>query len=320
MTKWLGLIERLKRRYILQEDGPLTDRLDRSPGRFGLGQVPSSLKPDATTTAVCGYCSTGCGLKIHLRGEEAVNLSAETTYPVNLGMACPKGWEALTPLSSPERGVTPLTKRADGGRDALSWDEALNTMCRRFKEIGREHGPESVAFISTGQIPTEEMVLLGALTKFGMGMVHGDGNTRQCMASAVVAYKQSFGFDAPPYTYADFESSDVIVLVGSNICIAHPIMWERICRNPHDPRIVVVDPRKTETASAATDHFPIKPKSDLVFFYAVARILLPGSSMLHKQVGTVHRSGKELFIVPTVIVRRESSDGRNFSSCAVPGT
>ena len=80
------------------------------------------------------------------------------------------------------------------------------------------------------------MAFLGGLAKFGMGMVHGDGNTRQCMATAVVAYKQSFGFDAPPYTYADFEESDVIVLVGSNLCIAHPILWQRVLRNPHQPR------------------------------------------------------------------------------------
>ena len=95
------------------------------------------------------------------------------------------------------------------------------------------------------------MALLGALAKFGMGLVHGDGNTRQCMATSVVAYKQAFGFDAPPYTYADFEESDVIVLVGSNLCIAHPILWERICRNPHHPEVVVIDPRVTETAAAA---------------------------------------------------------------------
>ena len=274
MTRYLEIIERLKQRYIMQEKGPLTSLLVRQRGKFGLGQVPAKQEPDATTTAVCGYCSTGCGLNLHLKDGEAINLSASTHYPVNAGMACPKGWEALTPLSAPDRGTRPLIRKSDGERRAVSWDEALHTMCTKFKEIGREYGPESVAFISTGQIPTEEMALLGALTKFGMGMLHGDGNTRQCMASAVVAYKQSFGFDAPPYTYADFEESDVIVLVGSNLCIAHPIMWERVCKNPHDPRIVVVDPRKTETASAATDHFAIKPKSDLVFFYALARILM----------------------------------------------
>jgi anaerobic selenocysteine-containing dehydrogenase len=75
------------------------------------------------------------------------------------------------------------------------------------------------------------MAFLGCLFKFGMGFLHGDANTRQCMATAVTAYKQSFGFDAPPCTYADFEESDVIVLVGSNLCIAHPILWQRIMRN-----------------------------------------------------------------------------------------
>jgi assimilatory nitrate reductase catalytic subunit len=115
------------------------------------------------------------------------------------------------------------------------------------------------------------MALLGAVAKFGMGMRHGDGNTRQCMASAVVAYKEAFGFDAPPYTYADFEESDVIVLVGSNLCVAHPIMWERITRNPNDPEIVVIDPRRTETASAATLHLAPRPKSDLSLLYANSR-------------------------------------------------
>jgi assimilatory nitrate reductase catalytic subunit len=107
-----------------------------------------------------------------------------------------------------------------------------------------------------------------------MGVVHGDGNTRQCMATAVVAYKESFGFDAPPYTYEDFEESDVIVLVGSNLCIAHPIMWERVCMNPNSPQVVVIDPRKTETAMAASHHYAIKPKSDLVLLYAVANVLI----------------------------------------------
>src|SRR5688572_14584434 len=125
----------------------------------------------------------------------------------------------------------------------------------------QRHGPESCAFLSTGQIMCEEMAFLGMLAKAGMGMVHGDGNTRQCMATSVVAYKESFGFDAPPYTYQDFEESDVLVFIGANPCIAHPIMWQRVERNPHRPEIIVIDPRKTETAVAATQHLALQPKS-----------------------------------------------------------
>ena len=113
--------------------------------------------------------------------------------------------------------------------------------------------------------------MLGALAKFGMGMVHGDGNTRQCMATSVVAYKQSFGFDAPPFTYADFEESDVLVFVGANPCIAHPILWERVCRNRASPR------SSSSIRAAPRRRWPrrctcrSRPKSDLVLFYGLAR-------------------------------------------------
>ena len=260
--------------FMHQRDGHLTRELLLEPGGFGLGHVPAKSKPDATTTMTCGYCSTGCGLNVHLKEGEAVSLTPVTEHPVNLGMACPKGWEALTVLDSPDRATQPLLKDASGKLAPTDWDTALTTFTDRFKEIQQRHGTESVAFLSTGQIPTEEMALLGALTKFGMGILHGDGNTRQCMATSVVAYKQSFGFDAPPYTYQDFEDSDVIVLVGSNLCIAHPIMWERVMRNAHKPEIVVIDPRMTETAMQATQHLPLAPKSDQSLLYGIAKILI----------------------------------------------
>lgn len=267
-----------------QWDGELTRDLFLSPGRFGLGRVPEKLRPDATTNMICGFCSTGCSLKIHLKDQQAVNLSPTAHYPVNLGMACPKGWEALRVLDSPDRAVQPLRRNAKGQMEPVDWDQALRTFTKRFKEIQQQYGPESVAFLSTGQIPTEEMAMLGCLAKFGMGMLHGDGNTRQCMATAVVAYKQSFGFDAPPYTYADFEQSDVIVLVGANLCIAHPIMWERVLRNPHRPKMIVVDPRRTETAMAASEHLAIHPKSDLILFYGLAHLLFQNNWIDHQFV------------------------------------
>jgi assimilatory nitrate reductase catalytic subunit len=257
-----------------ERTGPLTSELLLEPGEFGLGKVPVKHKPDATTSMVCGYCSTGCGLNIHLRDGAAINLTPSSDYPVNLGMACPKGWEALTVLQSPHRATTPLLRNAQGKLAPIDWNRAMHEFCGRFKAIQAAHGNASVAFLSTGQIATEEMVLLGSLAKFGMGMLHGDGNTRQCMATSAVAYKQSFGFDAPPYSYADFEASDVIVLIGSNLCLAHPIMWQRICRNPHSPEIVVIDPRRTETAMGAAQHLALQPKSDLELLYGIANILI----------------------------------------------
>lgn len=254
--------------------GPLTRELVQSPGRFGLGKVPERLQPDATVASVCGYCSTGCALNIHLKDGRGVNLTPRTDYPVNLGMACPKGWEALTVLNSKERATKPLLRNNAGALQEVTWDVAMREFRDRLRAVMAKHGPESAAWLGTGQICTEEMAFLGALAKFGMGVRHGDGNTRQCMATAVAAYKQSFGFDAPPFTYRDFEESDVIVLVGSNLCIAHPILWQRVLRNRRSPEIIVVDPRKTETAVAATTHYALRPKSDLVLFYGLANLLI----------------------------------------------
>jgi assimilatory nitrate reductase catalytic subunit len=261
--------------------GRLADRLARVPAGFGIGQVPADRAPTATTRVICGYCSTGCSLDVHLRDGTAVGLTPTADHPVNRGAACPKGWEALAPLAAPDRATTPLLRDDHGRLQPVDWTTAIRTFCERMKAVQAQHGAESVAFLSTGQIPTEEMALLGALAKFGMGIKHGDGNTRQCMASSVVAYKEAFGFDAPPYTYADFEESDVIVLVGSNLCVAHPIMWERITANPHHPEIVVVDPRRTETAMAATQHLAPRPKSDLTLLYGLARLLVERGAVDH---------------------------------------
>ena len=285
------------KRALKNESGPITAELLREPGRFGLGQRVGDQQPAATAASVCGFCSTGCGLTVSLDASgEAIGLSPRTQYPVNLGMACPKGWEALEVLAADDRATRPLLREGDALRP-VDWDTALDAFCDGFQRVQNRHGLDSVAFLSTGQIATEEMALLGTVAKFGMGLVHGDGNTRQCMATAVTAYKQSFGFDAPPYTYADFERSDALIFWGANPCLAHPIMWERVMRNPRRGRgleIACLDPRRTETAMQATQHLPLRPKSDLVLAYGLAKMLIDRGAIDHDFVAA-HTSGFERY-------------------------
>jgi assimilatory nitrate reductase catalytic subunit len=295
---------------LVQREGPLTRELLQEPAKFGLGRVPKRLAPEQTTTMVCGFCSTGCGLELLLKDGEAIGLKPATDYPVNIGMACPKGWEALAPLKGPGRALTPMVRRG-GKLVPTSWEDAAFEMVDRFRMVQQKHGNGAVAWLGTGQLPTEELAFLGALGKFGMGIVHGDGNTRQCMATAATAYKEAFGFDAPPFSYADFEESDTIVLVGSNLCIAHPIMWERICRNKHKPNIIVIDPRRTETAMAAQHHYAIKPKSDLSLLYAVARELI-AQGWVDRAFVDAHTSGFDAFassIEEFTLERAEADSG-----------
>ncbi len=268
-----GLLKKAEN-LLRQFDGPLTRELIKKPAKFGLSSLPERIQPDSTTSAVCGYCSTGCSLRVHRKDDQAINITPDLDYPVNLGMACPKGWEALAAIKADDRGTTPLLKNEQGEHVAIDWDSAASTFVDRMKAIQEKHGKASVAFLSTGQMPMEEMALLGSFAKFGMGVVHGDGNTRQCMATSVVSYKESFGFDAPPFAYSDFELSDTLIFFGANPCIAHPILWERVLRNPNNPNVIVVDPRLTETASTADQHLAIKPKGDLALIYSVAAELI----------------------------------------------
>jgi anaerobic selenocysteine-containing dehydrogenase len=280
---------------LRRHDGPLTRELARVDGGFGLGQVPADRSPDTVVRSVCGYCSTGCSLDVHLQGGVAVNLTPSAGYPVNLGAACPKGWEALAPLDAEDRATTPLVRDGRGRLRPTGWDDAIDRFVTGVRDVQQRHGRDSVAYLSTGQITTEEMAVLGTVAKFGLDIRHGDGNTRQCMATAVTAYKGSFGADAPPYTYADLEASDVVVLVGSNLAVAHPILWQRLRRRPDHAELIVVDPRRTDTAAGATQHLALDPGTDLELLYGLGHLLVARGAVDYGFVAA-HTTGFEAYV------------------------
>ncbi|HPV47110.1 MAG TPA: nitrate reductase [Kiritimatiellia bacterium] len=248
-----------------------------------------------TIRTTCSYCSVGCNFDATLNDQGVVTkFMPNATYPVNAGKACPKGFHLLTPFKAADRLTTPLRRAADGSWQAIGWDAALDEFVTKLQSIKTQHGPESVAFLSTGQLPLEEMAFLGALFKFGMGFLHCDGNTRQCMATAVVAYKQAFGFDAPPFSYEDLEQSDLMIFVGANPAVAHPVLWNRIKANETGGDMIVLDPRRTQTAEAATVHVPLKAKSDIVLLYGIARLLIE-RGWIDRDFIAAHTEGFEEF-------------------------
>ena len=229
---------------------------------------------DSVLKTTCGYCSTGCNLMVALEPDSGPKVIPNPDHPVNQGSACPKGFLFLEPLRAPDRATGPLLRNDKGVLESVDWERAFEAFSLNFKRILAAHGPESVAFLGTGQLPVEEIAFLGALAKFGMGLVHGDGNTRQCMATAALAYKRAFGFDAPPFTYRDLEESEVLVFIGANPAVCHPIIWNRVKKNRLNPEIILIDPRVTETAARATRHLRIKPDSLLTFLHGLAHLLI----------------------------------------------
>ena len=119
---------------LLQRTGPLTEALSLTPAAVGAGLLPKQIQGDRLTTSVCGFCSTGCNLNIHLRDQQAIGLSPAPDYPVNLGMACPKGWEALAVLNAPDGATQPLLRKG-GKLEPFRWDVAASTFTERMKAI-----------------------------------------------------------------------------------------------------------------------------------------------------------------------------------------
>jgi assimilatory nitrate reductase catalytic subunit len=236
------------------------------------GWVASSRVADRWFPTICGYCSVGCGILIGVKENRAVAVRGNPDHPVNRGKLCPKGLSEHHTLAAKTRAQFPLLRK-HGLLTRVTWEEALDTMVSRVREIQSTHGAESLGVLSTGQLVTEEFYALGKLVQLGFGTRNYDGNTTLCMASAVSGYKRSFGSDGPPGSYEDLEKADVILLIGANIADNHPILCARLERNS-TATVIVADPRVTKTAMLADIYLPLKPRTDIALLNGIAHILI----------------------------------------------
>lgn len=239
------------------------------------GPEPAHVIPDKWVYSTCGFCGTGCGIEIGVKGGEAVSIRGTEGYPVNDGLLCTKGIYQWKTIGAPDRGKYPLVRK-DGLLQRASWDEALDTMVAKFQELIAKHGPNSIACYNTGQMAMEEYYVLGKLMRAGIGTINLDGNTRACMASAVVGHVRSFGTDGPVGSYEDIEQADAILISGSNMAECHPILFGRLVRAKaaKGTKLICVDPRMTQVARIADIYLPIKPGTDLVLLNALAHITI----------------------------------------------
>lgn len=239
-----------------------------------------------TIKTTCCYCGVGCGMLVHtesIAGRiEIKSVEGDPDHPANFGRLCNKGLSlgltaqahvyAQTRAQTPERR---LTKNMP--REAVSWDEVSEHVAQRFAEIIAEHGCESVGVYVSGQLLTEDYYVFNKLVKGLIGTNNIDTNSRLCMSSAVAGYKQSFGADAPPCSYSDIEHAKVIFITGSNTAFAHPILFRRIeaarALNP-ELKLIVVDPRRTETAQMADLFLQILPGTDVALYHGMLHLML----------------------------------------------
>jgi assimilatory nitrate reductase catalytic subunit len=230
------------------------------------------------TRSTCCYCGVGCGVIIQSEGDRIVGVKGDPDHPANFGRLCTKGSTLHLSARSEGRALYPELRRSRSEpRSRASWDETLDYLAERFAAIVREHGPDSVAFYISGQLLTEDYYVFNKLSKGLIGTNNVDTNSRLCMSSAVAGYKTTLGADAPPACYEDIDHTGCLFIAGSNTAFAHPIIFRRIedakKRNP-DMKIIVVDPRRTDTAQFADLFLPIQPGTDVALFNGILHLLL----------------------------------------------
>ena len=238
-----------------------------------------------TTASTCCYCGVGCGVLIEHDGERIVGVSGDPAHPANFGKLCSKGASLHLTGDLAARALYPELRLGKGlGRVRTDWDSALDHAADVFAATIREHGPDSVAFYISGQLLTEDYYAFNKLARALVGTNNIDSNSRLCMSSAVVGYKRSLGADAPPCSYEDIEQADTLLIIGSNMAYAHPILYRRLeaakAGNPQ-MKVIVVDPRRTDTCDLADLHLAIAPGSDVALLHGVLHLLLEQGRIDH---------------------------------------
>jgi len=230
----------------------------------------------------CAYCGVGCGIRATVTGERAVEIQGDPEHPANFGRLCSKGTHLGETVGLEGRLLAPMI----GDRQA-GWDEALDLAAAKMRACIAEHGPDSVAFYVSGQLLTEDYYVANKLMKGFIGSGNIDTNSRLCMASAVAAHNRAFGEDVVPCTYDDLEAADLILLVGSNTAWCHPVIWQRIeaARAARGTKLVVIDPRRTETAEQADLHVAIAPDGDIALFNALLAEMRDQGLLDHRFLG-----------------------------------
>ena len=234
------------------------------------------------TRSTCPYCGVGCGVIIEADAGQITGVRGDPDHPANRGRLCTKGstlhLTASAPITLQTRLLRPMLRSERGAALApVSWDGALDLAADRFADIIQRDGPDAVGFYLSGQLLTEDYYVFNKLAKGLVGTNNVDTNSRLCMSSAVAGYKATLGADAPPACYEDLDHADTMFIVGANMAFAHPILFRRIedaKRARPGLRLIVADPRRTETAEAADLFLQILPGSDVALFHGMLHLML----------------------------------------------
>lgn len=245
-----------------------------------------------TTRTTCPYCGVGCGVLATPDKAGGAAIAGDPDHPANFGRLCSKGSALGETLGLSERLLHPMIRCSKGSLERVAWSDALDHVAHRLQHIIARDGPNAVAFYLSGQLLTEDYYVANKLMKGFIGSGHVDTNSRLCMASSVAGHRRAFGADTVPGCYEDLDQADLLVLVGSNAAWCHPVLFQRMLANRQDrgAKIVVIDPRKTDTGGEADLFLGLKPGSDTALFAGLLAHLADHDA-LHRDYIDAHTTG-----------------------------
>lgn len=232
-----------------------------------------------TVASICCYCGTGCGVQVRSQGDQVLDVAGDETHPSNHGRLCSKGLNLAATVRRDDGRVlsAALRRNRQEARQPVTLDRALSTAADTLAQALRRHGPQAIALYLSGQLLTEDYAVFNKLARALIGTNNIDTNSRLCMSSAVAAYTHTLGADAPPACYEDLDHAGVVFIAGSNMAYAHPVLFRRLeaakARRP-SMKIVVVDPRRTDTCEIADLHLPIASGTDVALLHAMLNVLI----------------------------------------------
>jgi assimilatory nitrate reductase catalytic subunit len=246
------------------------------------------------TRTTCPYCGVGCGVLATPDARGGAAISGDPEHPANFGRLCSKGSALGETLGLEDRLLYPMIRCSKGTMERVAWTDALDHVAHRFAHIVARDGPGAVAFYLSGQLLTEDYYVANKLMKGFIGSANVDTNSRLCMASSVAGHRRAFGADTVPGCYEDLDEADLLVLIGSNAAWCHPVLFQRMLVNKQQrgARIVVIDPRRTDTAGDADLFLGLKPGTDTALFSGLL-VHLADSGALDSNYIERHTSGFE---------------------------
>jgi assimilatory nitrate reductase catalytic subunit len=240
----------------------------------------------------CPYCGVGCGVLATPDGHGGAAISGDPVHPANFGRLCSKGSALGETLGLANRLLYPMIRCSRGKMERSAWTDALDHVAHRLSHIVARDGPDAVAFYLSGQLLTEDYYVANKLMKGFIGSANVDTNSRLCMASSVAGHRRAFGADTVPGCYEDLDEADLLVLTGSNSAWCHPVLFQRMLDNKQrrGARIVVIDPRRTDTAGDADLFLGLRPGTDTALFSGLL-VHLSDTGFLDREYIDNHTSG-----------------------------